>query len=434
MPKTMNEQSPASNRPEDARRSANSGQTASRPRPLVATHRVLRVTSSRCDPTLLFFPVIAAAVTGAAIFLHFKTSTETSSKDPETHSYSRSMDALLQMLWRTGNSSLNPCKDFYRYVCYNYVAVHKESPYFDTIQSPSLVLQGMSSNDAGRALFTYYRSCIFRKWTAVDAVKDALGALLQLLYLSLHMTSLGMLVLIIKLNLAYGIRTDPLVYQNFHGRQPALVGYVIHTDEMYDSLSPDGPQDLFILSDEYNICAYDFDSDVLENIYAAGLTELISTIKVNVTFDQILEFTAKFCSVTCNDLYIKANDTVLGSIVNGVSAMLWKDVVEEYTDTEVSRVILSPVEILKHRFALLTNSSMQPVAMALVVLHAGFVLALDNEKENFGTTDRHVFCELSSHGLYPLWILNHIMSFDLLTEHNNVVMRVFNTLADTIGT
>ncbi|KAL1471636.1 hypothetical protein MTO96_039831 [Rhipicephalus appendiculatus] len=160
----------------------------------------------------------------------------------------------------------------------------------------------------------------------------------------------------------------------------------------------------------------------------------MSSIKVNVTFDQILEFAAKFCSVTYNDLYIEANDTVLGSIVNGVSARLWKDVVEEYTDTEVSRVILSPVEILKHRFALLTNSSMQPVAMALVVLHAGFVLALDTEEENLKTTDPYVFCELSSHGLYPLWILNHIMSFDLLTEHNNVVMRVFNTLADTIGT
>ncbi|KAL1445785.1 hypothetical protein MTO96_044822 [Rhipicephalus appendiculatus] len=390
MPKTINEQSPASNRLEDARRSANTGQTA----PAVATHRVLRVTSSRSDPTLFFCVVFAAAMSGAAIFLQFfKTSTKTSSKDPETHSYSRSMDAMLQMLWRTGNSSLNPCKDFYRYVCYNYIAVHKESPYFDSIQSPSLVLQGMSTNDAGRALFTYYRSCIFRKWTAVDAVKDALGAVLQLLYVSSHVTSLRMLVLIIKLNLAYGIRTDPLVYQNFHGRQPALVGYIIDNDEMYDSLSRDGPQDLFILSDEYNICADDFDSDVLENIYAAGLTELISTIKVNVTFDQILEFAAKFCSVTYNDLYIEANDTVLGSIVNGVSARLWKDVVEEYTDTEVSRVILSPVEILKHRFALLTNSSMQPVAMALVVLHAGFVLALDTEEENLRTTDPYVFCE-----------------------------------------
>ncbi|KAL1471635.1 hypothetical protein MTO96_039830 [Rhipicephalus appendiculatus] len=249
MPKTINEQSPASNRVEDARRSTNPGQMASRHRPAVATHRVLRVTSSRCDLTLLFCPVIAAAVTGAAIFLHFsKTSTEASSKDPETHSYTRSMDAMLQMLWRTGNSSLNPCKDFYRYVCYNYIAVHKESSYFDTIQSPSLVLQGMSSNDAGRALFTYYRSCIFRKWSAVDAVKDALGAVLQLLYVSSHMTSLRMLVLIIKLNLAYGIRTDPLVYQNFHGRQPALVGYIIDNDEMYYSLTRDGPQDLFLLS------------------------------------------------------------------------------------------------------------------------------------------------------------------------------------------
>ncbi|KAL1446990.1 hypothetical protein MTO96_044425 [Rhipicephalus appendiculatus] len=131
---------------------------------------------------------------------------------------------------------------------------------------------------------------------------------------------------------------------------------------------------------------------------------------------------------------LKRTTQFWGSIVSGVSARLWKDIVEEYTDTEVSRVILSPVDVLKHRFALLTSSSMQPVATALVVVHAAFVLALGHEEEKLVNSQRYGFCASSSFGLYPLWILNHIMPFDLQTEHNGVVMRVFNTLVDAIDT
>ncbi|KAL1468153.1 hypothetical protein MTO96_025633 [Rhipicephalus appendiculatus] len=351
MPESNEEQLSASNHSGDAARSADSTRTASQHRPSVVASHALRNSSSRRTPTIFLCPVIAAAVTGAAIFLQFfNTSTDTLPKDPATVSYSRSMDAMLQMLWRTGNSTLDPCKDFYRYVCYNYVEVHRENAYFNALQSPHFVLQGLSGNEAGRALFTYYRSCIFSQGSPTDNLKNALRALLQVLYVPSDMTSLRMLVLIIKLNLVYGIRTDPLVYQNFQGRQPAIVNNIIDSDEMYASLSRDGPQDLFLLSDEYDICGDNFDGVVFERIYSAGLTEFITAVNVNVTFNQVVEFAAKFCSVTNNGRPMKANDTVLGSIVNGVPARLWRDIVEEYTDTEVNRVILSPADVLKHRF------------------------------------------------------------------------------------
>ncbi|KAH7971571.1 hypothetical protein HPB51_000388 [Rhipicephalus microplus] len=87
------------------------------------------------------------------------------------------------------------------YVCYNYFDVHTENAYFNAVQSPHLVLQGISSNAAGRALFAYYRSCIFSQRDPADSLKEALRALLQVMYVSLDMTSLQMLVLVIKLSL-----------------------------------------------------------------------------------------------------------------------------------------------------------------------------------------------------------------------------------------
>ncbi|KAL3217741.1 hypothetical protein MRX96_050939 [Rhipicephalus microplus] len=426
--KSNSERSSASNHREDCRRSVDLRQSTSQDRSSVARHLVLRDASSGCPPTLFICPVIAAAVTGAAIFLQFfKTSTDKLPKDSVTESYSRSMDVMLQMLWLTGNSTLDPCKDFYRYVCYNYIAVHKEKGFFNTIQSPHLVLQGMSNNEAGRALFAYYRSCIFSQGSPIDAVRNAVRALLQMLYVSLDSTSLRMLIFIMKLNLVYGIHTDPLVYQNFQGRRPALVNYVIDSEEMFNSLSADGPQYLFILSDEYYICADNFDNTDFEKIYTAGLTELSSAINVNITFKEIVEFATQFCSVATYDGLNEANGTILGSIVKGVSSRLWKDIVEEFTHTEVGRVILSPVDVLKHRFNLLTSRSKKPVATALVVVHAAFKLSLHNQEETLGTSDRYGFCASSSYELYPLWMLNNIMSFDLQTEHNGVVMRVFNT-------
>ncbi|KAH8035593.1 hypothetical protein HPB51_007828 [Rhipicephalus microplus] len=364
--KSNSERSSASHHREDCRRSVDLRQSTSQDRSSVARHLVLRDASSGCPPTLFICPVIAAAVTGAAIFLQFfKTSTDKLPKDSVTESYSRSMDVMLQMLWLTGNSTLDPCKDFYRYVCYNYIAVHKEKGFFNTIQSPHLVLQGMSNNEAGRALFAYYRSCIFSQGSPIDAVRNAVRALLQMLYVSLDSTSLRMLIFIMKLNLVYGIHTDPLVYQNFQGRRPALVNYVIDSEEMFNSLSADGPQYLFILSDEYYICADNFDNTDFEKIYTAGLTELSSAINVNITFKEIVEFATQFCSVATYDGLNEANGTILGSIVKGVSSRLWKDIVEEFTHTEVGRVILSPVDVLKHRFNLLTSRSKKPVATAL---------------------------------------------------------------------
>ncbi|KAL3237642.1 hypothetical protein MRX96_048182 [Rhipicephalus microplus] len=156
-----------------------------------------------------------------------------------------------------------------------------------------------------------------------------------MLYVSLDLTSLRMLVLIMKLNLVYGIHTDPLVYQNFQGRRPALLSYVIDSEEMFNSLSADGPQYVFILSDEYYICDDNFDNTDFEKIYAAGLTELSSDINVNITFKEIVEFATQFCSVPTYDGLIEANDTILGSIVKGVSSRLWKDIVEEFTHTKV---------------------------------------------------------------------------------------------------
>ncbi|KAL3190414.1 hypothetical protein MRX96_019336 [Rhipicephalus microplus] len=115
MPNTNNKQLHASNHRGDSLRSADSRQTASQHRSPVAASHARWNSPSSCHPSLLFFPVIATAVTGAAIFLQFfNTPTDTLPDDPDTQSYTRIMKTMLQMLWRTGKCMLDPCKDFYR--------------------------------------------------------------------------------------------------------------------------------------------------------------------------------------------------------------------------------------------------------------------------------------------------------------------------------
>ncbi|KAH6919900.1 hypothetical protein HPB50_029112 [Hyalomma asiaticum] len=63
-----------------------------------------------------------------------------------------------------------------------------------------------------------------------------------------------------------------------------------------------------------------------------------------------------------------------------------------------------------------------------------FVLALEGADDDVGLIGHYEFCTESSYELYPLWILNHIISFAAQNEHNDIVTGIFDTLVGAIGT
>ncbi|KAH6940163.1 hypothetical protein HPB50_025971 [Hyalomma asiaticum] len=99
---------------------SSSSRTASPRRAYAATLRALGDTKANSTVAHFCCPFVATVVTGTVILLHFfRTPADTFSTDQPPYAHHGKIEALLQMLWLTGNSTLDPCKDFYRHVVPN---------------------------------------------------------------------------------------------------------------------------------------------------------------------------------------------------------------------------------------------------------------------------------------------------------------------------
>ncbi|KAH6934223.1 hypothetical protein HPB50_021943 [Hyalomma asiaticum] len=380
--------------------------------------------------TIVSLPVLVAAATGMAARIALSdTSNGREHRWNKNSSGGPTFDDLLQALWMAGNESLNPCVNFHQYACYNYHRSSLKGPLSSNGPEEREVLLRTSSNEAGRAIFTYFQSCLLAHWNPKNAVRSAVQALLKMVYVSVDMTELSMFILISKLSLVYDVTTDPQIYKKLHGH---LLG-ATWRDEVGDHVR-DCDVSLYVIAQPSDLCYSARFLPRTKPMSEAALEEVTGALNVNVTARDLSELSRRLCGVNGERHLTSSDATVLNSLVPGVSSKVWKDVAEELTDTEIKgRVVHSAVEVLKHRFLLLTDRSLQPLTSALVIVNAAVALTAENIVTYEDPRYYDEFCSVSTRALTPLWTLSHVLSFSAKTEHNHVILRTFDSLVDAIA-
>ncbi|KAH6939596.1 hypothetical protein HPB50_019936 [Hyalomma asiaticum] len=393
-----------------------------------------RQTSDNCGNALFFSAAFAAAATGLGAYIalcySISSCTRAVREDP---GQSEAIKPLLQMIWTTANMSLDPCADFYEYACYNYRHSSKKGIPF---QHPlaNRMIQGLSQSYAGHALLNYYKACLAVQWDSRDAVKSAVRAVFEILYVkSGTITPLRMFVLVLKLNLVYDVHTDPSI----HLGQPAsavLEYAVMHKSTQRGQVGDlDQHSSLFIIAGTHNSCALSSFPEQTKAIYGDVIEELTSIMGANVTFSHLIQLSANLCRAVSNGSdYVKSRRNILGRLIPGVSSRLWATVVEEYSGRKLAdEVSHSSVDVIRHRFAVLTDQNSQPVALAFVLARAAVQLIRD-KNSNSPARRSHEYCEITASQLMPLWVLSVLLTFSAQTEHNQAVVSTFDSLVEEI--
>ncbi|KAL1414723.1 hypothetical protein MTO96_000841 [Rhipicephalus appendiculatus] len=327
-----------------------------------------------CKRVAIFLTSSIFITAAAAVAVRLQQCRFTSCAYGKDKARNRNTEALLQMVWASSNASLDPCQDFYWYACYNF-ELRWSTSFFRFIHSPAVTTQGLSQNEAGRALFAYFASCISAQWVPDNNVQNAVHAALEMLNVGEAATSLRMFVSIMKLNLLYGVYTDPIVYLNAHGVFPTEIDR-----ELLPKPKGNGMRRLYVIASQENSCGLKLSSPGLTALYDAAVAEIAAAIKINITFRQLLEFANYLCSVSDNGTYTVAEADALGSFIPDVSARLWKSVVHDMTEKRpyTFRLIHSSRSALEHRLRALTNRSFQPVPAVLLVSNAVARLIREN--------------------------------------------------------
>ncbi|KAH7962920.1 hypothetical protein HPB52_018654 [Rhipicephalus sanguineus] len=391
-----------------------------------------RRSSGNCGTALFFSAAFAAAATGLGAYLALCYSgsycRRPTHKEPDQK---ENIEPLLQMIWTTANMSLNPCSDFYDYACYNY---HHSATEDVSFQHPLAngMIQGLSQSHAGHALLNYHKACLIVQWDSRDAVNSAVRAVFEIFYVnSATVTPLRMFVLIVKLNLVYDLRTDPSIHLDWPDsavRQHAIISV--------DARPLDGlgqPSTLFLVADTLDSCVFSSFSKQTKAIYSDVLQELTSVMGANVTFSDFVNLSANLCSVVSNaSEYVESRRTILDQLIPGVLSRLWVAVVEEFSGRKLGDAVNhSSIDVLRHRFSVLTDENSQPVALAFVLARAVFELIRD-KSSNTPARPSHEYCEMTASQLLPLWVLSALLTFSPKTEHNQVVFSTFDSLVKAI--
>ncbi|KAL3216595.1 hypothetical protein MRX96_032922 [Rhipicephalus microplus] len=153
----------------------------------------------------------------------------------------------------------------------------------------------------------------------------------------------------------------------------------------------------------------------------------------NVTFPDFVNLSVNLCSVASNTSeFVESRRTILNRLIPGVSSMRWVDVVEGFSGSKLGDMVIhSSMDVLRHRFTVLTDKNTQPIALAFVLARATVELIRD-KSSNVPARPSHEYCEMTTSQLLPLWVLNVLLSFSAKTEHNQVVFSIFDSLEETI--
>ncbi|KAL1423922.1 hypothetical protein MTO96_020715 [Rhipicephalus appendiculatus] len=373
---------------------------------------------------------VIAVVAGVAIYLLLARRV-IQDRDTEDTEYTGRSESVLQTLWLAGNTSLDPCTDFRRYVCFKYDRIQTPGAFMSSAQKISPALGGLSRNDAGRLLFAYYRSCLSAQWRSQDAARAAVRAVLQVTEASPSMSSLHLFFTILKLNLAYGLHGNIIIYRISYGSVPLSLApakwrYIRRTFGLADSL-------LLVIPKVVPFLAA-LKHPSTRHIISVALSELQNEFDFNVTARELKTIARGLQEATPRESsYFRSPASSLGVVTSGVPLSLWEDLVQRFTGTKMCPdVIHSPVSDLSHRFLEILDTKRQPVTIALVLLEAALSLAIPSTQTYQNTTHgTYEFCEKATRQLVVLWALEDLLTFAAKEEHNQAIFDAFDCLVRT---
>ncbi|KAK8763612.1 hypothetical protein V5799_033779, partial [Amblyomma americanum] len=338
---------------------------------------------------------------------------------------------VLHMVWYVGNNSLNPCTDFQRYTCYNYDAARTQRNLFGLLDPMKNVLEGLSRTDAGRLLFVFYTSCLKTMWTTSRAGVQAIRAIMNTIYFDSNMSTVHLLSSVVKLNLAYGLHGNLIIYQNHYGNFPPSLPPALAS---IGTLAPGcSTEKLFLFATPKTLLHHGKSTDVILHGHIGEAIEELRERGINVSARQLVQFADSLQISSREAGYFVNRTELLGDLVPGVSARLWMDMVKDCTGMSVDRLFVhSSFDTLKRRLSTLLDRRLQPVNIAFIVMEAAVAMIWDGVTANLTANGLYGFCERAARTLRPVWALNDLIHFAPKTEHNHAIIATFQRLADTI--
>ncbi|KAH9370669.1 hypothetical protein HPB48_014024 [Haemaphysalis longicornis] len=370
--------------------------------------------------------LLSAMAVLMAMLLGFEPSADDTSQNSPYATSERHID-LLSQIWNAGNTSLDPCKDFYLYSCYNIPHEQTSGKFFSISDRTHSVLQGLFHTEAARLLFLYYGSCIKAPSKPERLGRQAIRAVLSMTYVSPDMSHLQVLALILKLNLAYGLHGNIVLFQDQYGTFP----YWLHENLLHEGFSDPGirAETLFVFALPNTLID---DQGWTREFFGPSFADLIEEllhVGVNVTSAQLTEFAAALDPLSGDWVFSRTNLSTLDTLVPGVSTRLWKDMVEAHTARELGETFVhSCLSNLKRRFAALLDKASQPLSTAAIVTEAALSLLLEYSQLPPTAAQLYDFCANEAFALHPVWELNELMSFGANTEHNDILLNTFDAL------
>ncbi|KAK8785089.1 hypothetical protein V5799_008547 [Amblyomma americanum] len=292
---------------------------------------------------------------------------------------------VLQHLFSTVNSSIDPCNSIFSHTCY----VTTSEDYFEPPSLHNDPVGSIPATEAGGALAAYYRACIL----SLESSNASLGAASANALIDVakpprgtSLTPQSLAALFVELSLVYGL--------------PSAIEFGVGA---LDDFTPYLKVSLASLPNHKATDA----SGPLEMIMVDALDVLNKAFVLQVSMQEVHAFSASLAKSKA-DITEKYTFDVLNTMAPDVSASVWKQLLRNFYIGENSTVYSSPIQLLKKKFAEFLKPERMQSTLVSTLVAASVKLSFEVLLEASTRSAKTQTCRRRSKVLLPLLVLDKI--------------------------